>query len=392
MEMVTMNRKQLCCALLSLWTAQLLFAHDHEDKSGSVNSLDVCLTNGKEHLLIGAAAAGENKARLLYLSSTDNGRTWSAPVQVNAGMPAPHGQARGADAQIAASGDRLIAVWQTAGGDAYGAGPMATALSSDGGKTWRSGPQPADDNLNIGHGYVDITADEKGVFYVVWLDSRNGKQGLYYARSDDGGEHWSKNTTIDPETCECCWNAIAAHEGKVFVLYRRIDPRDMALTASTDGGKTWRKDSTVGAFDWHFKGCPEVGGNLAFRAGELYSVTWTGKPEMAGVYVWNSANGGLAWNSHKLGTPNARNPDIASRANEIAAAWEEGGKGIFVATSDDSGKTWATQRVAGAAEFATHPRLLGDLRNFRVFWTEMAGEKIVWKSAELPQVQSSQSQ
>ena len=124
-----MKRKQLCFALVSLWTAQVLCGHEHQNKFGGVKSLDVCLANGKEHLLIGEKAADESKTRLLYLCSTDDGRAWSEPVQVNVGMPAPHGLARGADAQIAASGYHLIAVWQTAGGDAYGGGPMAEAAA-----------------------------------------------------------------------------------------------------------------------------------------------------------------------------------------------------------------------------------------------------------------------
>lgn len=378
-----MNKKQVCYVLLTFWATQNLFGHEHGDKSGGVKSLDVCLTKGKQHLLIGEGGAKEDQTRLLYLSSTDDGRTWSEPVQVNTEMPAPHGIARGADAQIAAAGNHLVAVWQTAGGDAYGGGPMATALSSDGGKTWRAGPKPADDSLNIGHGYIDITADERGTFHLVWLDSRNGKQGLYYARSDDGGEHWSKNVTIDPRTCECCWNAIAAHDNKLFVLYRQPDPRDMALAVSDDNGSSWRKASTVGAFDWHFNGCPEVGGALAFTPNKSFAVTWTGKPDVAGVYAWQSTDGGASWTSRKLGSFATRNPDIAASGNELAAVWDENGREIVAAVSTDFGNTWKTQRIAEVEEGANHPRILGAANGFRVFWTQSDAGKISWRSAEL---------
>lgn len=381
MEMVRIVRTQLRFALICFWLALAAQAHEPATGSSGVNSLDVCLSGSREHLLIGETASGE-KPRLLYYSSSDGGHTWSQPVEVSKGLAAPHWLARGADAQIPAAGDCVIAVWQTAGGDAYGGGPMATALSSDGGKTWRPGPNPGDDGLNIGHGYIDITADDRGAFHLVWLDSRNGKQGLYYARSDDGGEHWSENVAIDSATCECCWNAIKACDGKLFVLYRDMDPRDMKMARSDDGGRSWRT-MPVGVFDWHFNGCPEVGGGLAFTPNELHAVTWTGRQEVAGVYTWNSKDDGAIWESHRLDGPSARNPDIASRGNELAAVWDESGKGIFAASSRDSGKTWTTARVPEANEGATHPRVVGGVTGFRVFWTELAGEKSIWRNVEL---------
>src|SRR5262245_65139412 len=142
-------------------------------------------------------------------------------------MPRPDVVHRGMDVQVAASGRRVVAVWQTRGAGHFRGGPMATAISADGGATWSAGPNPAEGGSTQAQGFIDIAADSEGHFHIVWLDSRGGAQGLRYARSTDGGLRWSKNQTLDPETCECCWNTITtAPGGAIAVLYRDKDPRD----------------------------------------------------------------------------------------------------------------------------------------------------------------------
>ena len=80
------------------------------------------------------------------------------------------------DAQLAAApdGQHLVAAWTTAGTqDRFGRGPIATAVSADGGATWAPGPNPADDGLSTGHAFLDLACDAKGSFHLVWLDGRN---------------------------------------------------------------------------------------------------------------------------------------------------------------------------------------------------------------------------
>lgn len=361
--------------------------HQHGAQAG-VCSLDVYPAGRVIHLLVGEKTAHGGNAGLRALRSSDSGATWSEPVRVDAGNRPAYGLRRGNDAQIAASGDRLIAVWQTAGTDAWGGGPMATALSADGGKTWSAGPNPADDGSTEGHNFMDIAADGRGVFHLVWLDTRGGRRGLRSAHSADAGRTWSANRTIDPETCECCANTLLASPAEgAWVLYRNKSPRDMAAASFTGDG--WRKPVTVGAFGWQFEGCPEVGSGLCrLPDGTLHAAVWSGKEKQTGVHHLASKDNGATWSeAHSLGGSMARNPDAAaSPGGEVAVVWdtyEDNAPCIRGAVSKDGGQTWtSTPRLSSATARAEHPRVVPVESGFRVFWTEeKEGHPPKWTTA-----------
>ncbi|MDN5940097.1 MAG: glycoside hydrolase, partial [Salinisphaera sp.] len=271
--------------------------------------------------------------------------------------PSPYGLGRGKDVQIAAARKQLVAVWPTAGQGWGGTGPLASAWSQDAGQHWQPGPPPAP-GFAGGEGYAAIKADAKGRFHLVWLDSRNGKQALYSAQSDDGGQNWGDPLAIDAASCECCTNELAVSPGgKMLVLYRDIEPRDMAL-AELAGGQKWQRRAAVGDFNWHFDGCPEAGGNLAVADGMLHALIWTGKPGAAGVYHLASVDGGHSWSRPQwLADVGSHHLALAARnKGHLATAWgESNGGDVVVAVSNDGGENWSRrERFADSS----HPRLL----------------------------------
>jgi Neuraminidase (sialidase) len=366
---------------------------DHATKSGGtqgITSLDVYADGQSIHVLTGLRLPHQ-PPQLQYTRSDDGGEHWTTPVRVDENKPAPYDRL-GMDPQIAAFGNHLIAVWTTRTANEYGRGPLATALSSDGGKTWQFGPNPADDHSTADHGMIDIAADAAGAFHLVWLDARTGQKGLQYARSTDNGRSWSSNQTLDPATCECCWNTLALNsDGKIAVLYRSLSPRDMAVVLSPDGGAHWQKPAVVGSFGWKINACPHAGGGLAFSTcanrNRCHAVVWTGQPP-AGVYALSSTDGGRQWLApHCLGDDTARHPTLAASGNSatIVAAWEaqqDGRTGIFVAQSTDDGETWSKPpRISDPAASANYPRMIWTPKGFRVFWVQQTGDQPTnWKS------------
>ena len=273
----------------------------------AVGDFDVYVDGPRVHLLtvhaFSSTSNGSSRAfALRYQRSTDGGASWSQPVLLGREQPPPETAQRGADVQVAAAaGVHLIAVWTAkATTDRYGRGPLVTAISSDGGRTWRAGPDPADDgDPDRGRAFIDVAADHDGAFHLVWLDGRTGEgKSLVYARSTDGGATWSKNLVLDPACCECCWNSLLVLPGgRVVVLYRDKDPRDMAMLMSNDRGETWATQPVaVGAFDWQFTGCPHVGGAIAPAGGtgeRLAAVVWTAKGDgVMGVFALTSGDDG----------------------------------------------------------------------------------------------------
>jgi len=357
-----------------------------------IESLDVTVAGGTLHLLLGRYEPDTKVPTLLHQRSTDAGASWSTATRVDAGATAPKSPHRGMDAQLAAHGKKLVALWGTAGTGLFGSGPIATARSEDDGATWQPGPNPADDNLTTGHGFVDIAADAAGTFHLVWLDSRDGKQGLRYTQSKDGGKSWAKNITLKPETCECCWNTLTlGGDGSVYTLYRDKLPRDMAVIASTDGGAHWSDPAKVGRFNWDFTGCPHVGGGLAVRGSSLHALVWTGATGHGGTYHLSSPGQGQPWSApQRLGDADARRGDLASAgAQSLAAVWDrvaDGESTVHAARSADGGKTWSEpKQLSSKGVNAAYPRVVTVAGEYRVFWTESAtGQPSVWRTSALP--------
>lgn len=356
-----------------------------------VESLDIAVDGSTVHLLVGDYAPNSKSPALLHLRSADAGVTWSAPIRVDAGAAVPHQPHRGQDAQLAVSGLKLVAVWTTAGTGFNGRGPLATALSADGGATWQPGPNPADDASTGDHSFVDCAADAAGTFHLVWLDSRGPSKGLRYANSKDGGKTWSKNATLKPETCECCWNTLAVgSDGSVHALFRDKNPRDMAVISSTDHGALWGDPAKVGRFNWDFAGCPHVGGGLIVRGSSLHALVWTGATGHSGMYHLSSPDQGQSWSApQRLGDADARRGDLASTgAQSLAAVWDrvsDGESTVFASTSSNGGKVWTEPKQLSAKGLsAAYPRVVSVAGGYRVFWTESAtGQPGVWKSASL---------
>ncbi len=381
--------KAFAALILTAAGSTLAFAAGHPDHAGTgVVSLDVYAQPTLVDMLLGVKTADGFELR--HQRSTDGGTTWSRAVRLPIPPKDIHSPHRGADPQVVAIGDRLIALWTKPGTSKFGSGAIGTALSSDGGATWTIGPNPADDSSTEGHGYIDAIADARGVVHAVWLDGRDGGQGLRAATSKDFGRTWQANQTIDDRTCECCWNRMASHGGQVSVLYRDKDPRDMALAVTEDGGRGWMRRGMAGAFGWKFDGCPHVGGGVAATADGLHAFAWTGSDEHVGLYALRSADGGRTWRPPvRLGAETAHHGDIAASGETVAVAWDDakGARSVFAATSTDGGRTWsAAAPLSDPQARATHPLVAGLAGGrFLVVWTESVGDApSTWRSAVLP--------
>lgn len=347
-----------------------------------VSSFDVYVEAQKIHLLVsGKAATNDKKYIISYTYSEDGGHHWHSTSVIDY-LPEAAAK-RGNDVQLAAKANNLVALWQTAG-EFPSMGPMVSAHSTDHGKTWREGINPARAN-DRSQAHIDLIADEQGEFHAVWLEDpqESGHQSLRYARSIDFGQHWSMPVTLDDSTCSCCWNTLTfSPNNHLNILYRDMSPRDMSLMQSTDGGSSWQKISTVGDFQWKFDGCPHIGGGLTSigtnENPQLHSIVWTGVDQKSGLYHLTSTNGGQNWSSpQKLGDM-ATNGDVASYhydgKHRVAAVWnelEDEGITILLSQSSNGGATWsAPHRLSNANHLPTQPKLIATQHGFLALWTE----------------------
>ena len=357
-----------------------------------ITSFDVYVENNAIHILAGGKASADDKqGTFRYFHSRDGGLTWSQPVALNANLP-KFINIRGNDVQLAASGSRLLALWQTKG-ELPGMGPLVTAYSEDGGQSWRQGGNPAVSPQGD-QAHADLIADGQRNFHAVWLEDpeENGYQSLRYAFSSDAGKTWSSPATLDDSTCSCCWNTFSLSAGNTLnILYRDMKPRDMALTQSKDNGRSWRRAGLVGEFGWQFDGCPHTGGALAASGSSpahLHSLVWTGLETKPGLYYLNSSDNGQSWSIPRKMEEAAIHGDIAAPDDDhVAAAWDEmgpNGSGIVFAKAASNGKNWQPpSRLTGLDVNATHPRLVQTANGYLIFWTEKSPGRpmqLVWKA------------
>ena len=370
----------------------------HHPSAGSdrgVVGLDGWAQGDLVDVVLAVAAAGG--IELHHTRSRDGGLTWSPEVNIPTPAPVPSAS-RGNEPQIAARGDLVLVVWTAPGTSPWGTGPLATARSRDGGASWQPGANPADDGSTDGHGFIDLAVDAAGRFQAVWLDKRGGSQGLRAASSDDA-LRWSANATVDPRTCECCWNRLlAAADGSLHVLYRDHGPRDMAVASRPAGNGGWQRRGSAGAFGWDIDACPHSGGGLVAlapaagaspsgaasdtAAPRLLASVWTGAGGRVGTYVVEPGGGAAA--AWPLPDPTAKHSDLAALGDRVLVAWE-GREGTV-------GRVRAAQVAGGGRRFgpvvelstpgiaAQHPLVLPVADRFLVLWTERQEGRSRWAS------------
>jgi hypothetical protein len=403
----------------------------------NVSAFDVTDSGGTVHVVLGRPAGADESAgfELSYVRTDDGGVTWSPPVAVPTSHAPPARLHRGDDPRVAARGGHVMVLWTARGDGPFGSGPLACALSDDGGKTWRPGPAPSARALPVpkggwkttsaaapkpagrdsapapaeaaasghvhgraGHGAdaaggrpaastgpgyrFPAAAAGDGAFHAVWIHAVGDERSLRHARLDFGADRWSDATVIDEKICACCWNEIkVAPDGAAYVLYRDQEPSDMSVASSRDGGATWQRIGHPGQFDWNFDGCPHVGGGLALAGDQVLASVWTGETKSAGAYVVSHAGG--EWSratALAAGGTLGRNTDIAClapSAGGAAAVWDqltsEGNQAIFVMTSDEAGTKWgAPRRLSSPDENAAYPRVTACAAHWLVVWTAYA--------------------
>jgi len=225
--------------------------------------------------------------------STDDGKTWSAPIEIDAhpGLPRDdNGAAEGFDGAVGPDGT-LYTIWSQDD-------EIMLNTSRDGGKTF-SGARPiihtapimfAIETLDRANGFPQIAIDPKSKrLYVTWSDYRNGDLDVFVSSSSDEGKHWSPALRVNNDPVNngaeqfFQWLAVDPVDGSVNVVFydRRGDPKNrkqiVVLARSSDGGHTfnnyaWTDDpfEAGGVFFGDYSG-------LAAYGGRVYGI-WTEKP------------------------------------------------------------------------------------------------------------------
>jgi hypothetical protein len=136
--------------------------------------------------------------------------------------------------------------------------------------------------------------------------------------------------------CYCCKTAlVAGGDGAIYAAWRHVYPgnlRDMAVTVSRDGGRTFAPPVRVSEDKWMLEGCPDDGPSMAVDASNRVHLLWptlvagdkNAEPTI-GIFYATSADGRRFTARLRLpteGTPH--HPRLAVSADgTLTAAWDE---------------------------------------------------------------------
>ena len=338
--------------------------------------------------------------------SQDGGGKFAAPVRVNAtagdarvgGEQPPH------VALIERTGavPAIAVVWTAKGTDGT---RLLTARSTDGGRTFGANTAiPGSDGAGS-RGWESVAVDKAGHPFTLWLDHRETAKAkampamgemkhdptamaelskLYFSSLDD-----KTPRVITGGVCYCCKTSlVAAADGSVYGVWRHVyagSQRDIALTVSRDGGRTFSLPARVSEDHWAFDGCPDNGPTLAVDGKKRAHVVWPtppdGKTESPLALFYAMSKDGRSF-SPRVRVPSkgaAHHAQLITVADgSLLLAWDEigaGGRKIHLARAkaDDGGKPSFDELSAGNVGLGNYPQLAETAAGAVMAWSMTEG-------------------
>lgn len=219
---------------------------DLDDRDPSVT----CLKDGT--LLLNWFTLHRNKTAILIARSTDNGKTWSKPVQLK--LDSPYSFACSAPVRQLADGSLILGLYCADEKTKKTFG--ATVRSSDGGKNWK-------DLAYIGEKadiYLDAETDVVPLKDGKLLAAlRSSKVDMHYAVSEDFGKTWGAVKSFGFKG-HCPY--FLRHSSGVILLGHRVPATSLHWTA--DEGKTWNGPVKIDTVGGAYPGMVELPDGLVY--------------------------------------------------------------------------------------------------------------------------------
>lgn len=232
--------------------------------------------SGAIYLLAVHGQHGESQLSLFI--SDDGGDTFGPPVPVSGKSARINSHGENSPV-LAATPTEIYAVWEQAGQQGN---ELMFARSLSFGHHFDPPVRVTDKARPSFNAFAAAAVAPNGDVYVAWLDGRDQPAlpdtfSLYLTRSHDRGASFEPNVRVASGACPCCRPAIAiGPDGEVHIFWRKVYPeniRDIVVSTSRDGGRTFAEPVRVSEDNWQINGCPDSGPTAAVSRGRLY-VAW----------------------------------------------------------------------------------------------------------------------
>jgi len=364
--------------------------------------------------LVWAASAEDGTTDIYAAVSRDRGATLSKEIRVNStpGDARANGEQPPRVALIPRPGadPEIAVVWLSK----HSTGTvLLTSHSSDGGRTFAQTTLVPGSGAAGNRGWESIAANQSGAAFVAWLDHRR----LADRETQMAGMHHHDAASPAPTTatkpdgvamaqlseiyvakldgsaplaltggvCYCCKTSIVTGtSGEIYVAWRHVyqgNLRDIAFSASRDGGKTFSAPVRVSEDKWAIEGCPEDGPSLAVdRQGHVHIVwptvvTENGEPVKALFHAVSLDGKTFGTRTRIPSTGQANHPQLAvTRDGSLAIAWDESGNGarriaFARGTVGQDGRTTFVRGTSSGRLQGTYPAMAAVGADLLVAWT-----------------------
>lgn len=184
--------------------------------------------------------------------------------------------------------------------------------------------------------------------HVVWYDSRDGNDEIYYKRSTNNGVSWDADIRLTNNSSSSVLPSVASFGQNVHVVWH--DDRDgnyeIYYKRSINGGVSWENDTRL-------TNSPRTSdeASLSVSASEV-NVVWTDERDglYGEIYYKRSTDGGLSWESDNRLTNNiavSSAPSISIAGQFVHVVWHDNrdtfwDTEIWYKCSTDRGFSWGT--------------------------------------------------
>jgi BNR repeat-like domain len=263
-----------------------------------------------------------------FAISKDGGNTFSDKIKVN--LPANYSvHAEGMPKIAFKKSGEILATFEVAKPTekAPRASNFYFVSSKDNGKTW-SEPQTIHDDQTAGkgHSFGEIATLPDGEIGFVWLDDKLGKyegRSVKFRQTLPNGK-LSPEIIVDSSACQCCRTNLLVDKNKNYhILYRDLladGSRDISHVVSKDGGKTFGDFSVVFDDKWKINACPHTGSGVTQVGRDIYSAWFTGKENEAGVRLSKIGSGKLM---DRIETNRAKHPQVGNLNDKLIMIWDQ---------------------------------------------------------------------
>ncbi len=287
--------------------------------------------------------------------SSDNGKTWHLPdIGPLDNTDSPGGNTSRL-VKLASSGNYVYAVWEDyrIAGNSH----IFFNRSANNGLSWQNDivvdGTPSGNCTN-----PQICAIANHV-YVVWQDTRNGADDIYFARSSDYGASWNLPVRVDngdtPGLNSSTLPQLACTGNNVYCLWQdtRLGGTNMPyFNYSSNNGGLWQASSqTISTATGSWCQLP-ADGALECRGNYVYAC-WMDDRFVSGQYTvfFNSSfNNGANWSGElQINDPGpyCASPTMIASGNDVYIAWHDDrmtgtmiSSEVFFDYSNDNGQTW----------------------------------------------------